>query len=106
MICGSAAVVVLALWALNLIGTEAAWLIVVSLIAGGTAMVREFFRITLFAFRRPLEVLHGDLTYVVLLIAGVFAATLTPQPALVASSDDGAARSMAVGLLQHPLEFR
>jgi O-antigen/teichoic acid export membrane protein len=91
LICGSAAVVVLALWALNVIGTEAAWLIVVSLLAGGTAMVREFFRITLFAFRRPLEVLHGDLTYVVLLIGGVFAATLTPQPALVAVAGLGVA---------------
>jgi O-antigen/teichoic acid export membrane protein len=103
VICGSAAVVVVILWALHLVAAETAGLVVVSLIAGSTAMVREFFRITLFAFRRPLEVLHGDLTYVVLLIAGVFVATLTPQPALVAVAGLGFAALLGSSVIRRGL---
>jgi O-antigen/teichoic acid export membrane protein len=59
-------------------------LIAVCLIAGGAQLGREFFRITLIAYRRPLEVLRADAAYVAVLVAGAYLATLTPQPALAA----------------------
>jgi O-antigen/teichoic acid export membrane protein len=101
--CGSAVIIVLALWAFHIIGSDPAWLIVVSLVAGATALVREFFRVTLFAFRRPFEVLQGDLTYVVLLIGGVFLATLTAQPTVVAVGGLGFAALMASAVVRRGL---
>lgn len=49
------------------------------------ALFREFFRMVLLAYRRPGDVLRADVVYVVLLVAGVFAATLTSMPAVGAT---------------------
>jgi O-antigen/teichoic acid export membrane protein len=82
--CGIVVLVTAGLWAGRRVDTEQALLIAVALLAGGAALQREFFRITLFAFRRPFEVLQGDIVYVVVLVAGAFLATLLQQPAFVA----------------------
>jgi O-antigen/teichoic acid export membrane protein len=57
---------------------------------GGTAAVmaalrREFYRMVLFAYRCPNEVLRSDLIYCGLLVAGAYAATFTPIPAAAAA---------------------
>ena len=49
------------------------------------ALCREFFRMVLVAYRMPTAVLKVDIFYVALLGGGVFASTLTPMPALVAT---------------------
>jgi O-antigen/teichoic acid export membrane protein len=82
--CGAALLVTAALWAVRTVDTEQVLLIAVALLAGAAALAREFFRITLFAFRRPFEVFQGDVVYVLVLVAGAFLATFMLQPALVA----------------------
>jgi O-antigen/teichoic acid export membrane protein len=80
----AAIAVSLCLWTAHVFDGEQTLLIVASLLTAALALGREFFRMTLFAYRRPFEVLRADLAYVVLLICGAFLATLTPQPALLA----------------------
>ena len=84
ILCGGAIAVTAALWAAQVLSTAIALLIAACLLAGGFALVREFFRVTLFAYRRPSDVLRGDLAFVVVLVTGAFLATLTESPALVA----------------------
>jgi O-antigen/teichoic acid export membrane protein len=62
-----------------------------ALLVGGTVAVvaalrREFFRMVLFAYRRPDDVLKADFAYCVLLACGAFLATLTPYPAAAAAA--------------------
>jgi hypothetical protein len=103
ILCASAVAVTAVLWAVQVLGTELTLLIAISLIAGGTALSREFFRVTLFAYHRPLEALRGDIAYVVLLIAGAFLATLTSQPALFAVAGVGLAALIASSILSRGL---
>jgi O-antigen/teichoic acid export membrane protein len=61
-----------------------------AILLGGTAAVvaalrREFFRMVLFAYRCPNDVLKSDFMYCVLLVAGAYLATLTAMPAAVAA---------------------
>jgi O-antigen/teichoic acid export membrane protein len=50
------------------------------------ALRREFFRMVLFAYRRPNDVLQSDFVYCILLVSGAFLATLTRMPAVVAAT--------------------
>lgn len=50
------------------------------------ALRREFFRMVLFAYRRPNDVLQSDVVYCILLVSGAFVATLTRVPAVVAAT--------------------
>lgn len=50
-----------------------------------TSMDRNYFRMVLFAYRLPEQVLRSDIVYCILLIGGAFVATLTPQPAAAAA---------------------
>jgi O-antigen/teichoic acid export membrane protein len=97
LICGAAIAVTLGLWAAGLLSTDVTRLVAICLLAGGVALTREFFRVTLFAYQRPQEVLRADLRFVVILIAGAFIATLTAQTAAVAVTGLGLAN--IVGLL-------
>jgi len=83
-LCAAGIVVTMSLWALHWIDLEQMLLIAASVLAGGACLSREVFRVTLVAYRRPLEVLLADLAYVVVLVAGVFLATLSSQPATAA----------------------
>jgi len=61
-----------------------------AVLIGGTAAVvaalrREFFRMVLFAYRCPNDVLKSDFVYCVLLVVGAYLATLTPLPAAFAA---------------------
>jgi len=50
-----------------------------------SALRREFFRMVLFAYRRPNDVLQSDFVYCILLVAGAYLATLAALPAAVAA---------------------
>jgi O-antigen/teichoic acid export membrane protein len=99
----AAIVASLGLWAGHVFDGEQTLLIVVSLLTAALALGREFFRMTLFAYRQPYEVLRADLPYVVLLICGAFLATLTAQPALAAIAAVGIAALVGRTILRHGL---
>jgi O-antigen/teichoic acid export membrane protein len=82
--CGVAIALVAGLWAVRVIQTPIALLIAMCLVAGGMALTREFFRVTLFAYRRPNGVLRADLAFVAVLVTSAFIATLTENTAAVA----------------------
>lgn len=102
-LCGISIACTFGLWAARRIPLDVALLIAVCLLAGGMALSREFFRVTLFAYRRPSDVLQGDLAFVVVLIAGAFLATLTSQAAFVAVVTVGVANLMGFLLLRRAL---
>lgn len=83
-LCALAILGTAALWSVHVLTTDYALLIAVSAVAALTYLHRDFFRMTLFAYRQPFPVLHGDLVYVVLLIASAYVATLTSLPAQIA----------------------
>ena len=56
-----------------------------ALAAAIVALFREFFRMVLLAYRRPTDVLKADFLYVVILVSGVYAATYTKLPAVIAT---------------------
>lgn len=78
---GVVAVAVLALWPAGVLGRHGGPLVLAAALATAAVMQREFFRMVLFAHRRPLDVLRADGLFVLLMLAGVAAATLTPSPA-------------------------
>jgi O-antigen/teichoic acid export membrane protein len=84
LLCTLSIAIAVGLWEMRLFDTEQTVLIALALIAGGAALGRELFRMTLFAYHRPFEVLRGDVAYVVALVCGAFVATLTPKPAVFA----------------------
>lgn len=102
-LCVAALLVTGALRALHWLDGEQTLLIAVSLLTAAILLGREFLRVTLFAYRRPLEVLRADMAYVVAFVAGVFAATLTAQPAAVAVAAAGVAAFIGRVILRHGL---
>jgi O-antigen/teichoic acid export membrane protein len=103
ILCAAAIVVAAAAWAAHWIGSTAALLICICLAAGGMALSREFFRVTLFAYRRPASVLRADLAFVIVLVSGAFLATFAAQTALLAVIGVGAAHLIALALLRRAL---
>jgi O-antigen/teichoic acid export membrane protein len=103
LLCGIGIAVTAGVWGLGKTTVEETLLVLIGLLAGGMALSREFFRITLFAYRRPAAVLKADITYVTVLIAGAFVATLTSQPALVAVAFVGTAALLGFVILRQSL---
>jgi O-antigen/teichoic acid export membrane protein len=97
LVCGVAIVIIAGLWAAQMIPAPLALLIVACLAAGGMALTREFFRVMLFAYRFPAEVLRADLCFVAVLILGALIATLTEHAAAVAIT--GVALAQLTGYL-------
>jgi len=102
-LCATAMVGALGLGALRVLDAEQTLLVLIAFLVGALAMNREFFRTTLFAYRRPLEVLHGDVLYVLLLVAGAWIATRTAQPAAITVAAIGVAALAAGFVLRHGL---
>jgi O-antigen/teichoic acid export membrane protein len=103
VLCGIAIAVTWVLSAAQLIQADTAVLVSVCLLSGGFALSREFFRITLFAYRRPSSVLQADLAFVAVLISGAFIATLAARTATVAMIGVGLANLMGFLLLRRAL---
>ena len=102
-LCGIALVSTVVLWAAQILTNDIALLVAACLIAGGVALSREFFRVTLFAYRRPSDVLRADLAFVAVLVGGAFAATLTQTPAMVAVIGIALAQLSGLVILQKSL---
>jgi O-antigen/teichoic acid export membrane protein len=103
LLCGAAIAVILGLWALHLLSGDITRLVAICLLAGGIALTREFFRVTLFAYHRPQDVLWADLGFVTILIVGAFVATLTAQTAAVAVTGLGLANIVGLFALRRAL---
>lgn len=80
----AAAVIALALWYAQILDAHTAPLVLAAVVAALAILHREYFRMVLFAQRRPHDVLRTDVYYVVLMVAGVYVAILTPIPAVSA----------------------
>ncbi|MHB8744040.1 MAG: lipopolysaccharide biosynthesis protein [Sulfuricaulis sp.] len=74
----------LGLWYAGVLDAQTGPLVLVTVIAALAILHREYFRMVLYAYRRPHNVLYADIFYVVLIVAGVLVATLTPVPAITA----------------------
>ncbi len=96
-ICAITLMVTAGLWALHALDTETALLLAACLLAGAMALSREFFRVTLFAYRHPSSVLRADLAFAAVLISGAFLATFSDSSALIAVI--GVAGAQFMGLL-------
>lgn len=76
--------ITLVLWYGQLLDDHTGPLVLATIAATLAILHREYFRMVLFAHRRPNDVLRIDFFYVVLMIVGVYIATMTPLPAVTA----------------------
>lgn len=70
----------------HLLPSGLGWVLIAATAAVAASLHRDFFRMVLLAYRRPVEVLRADAVYAALLIVGVLMATLSPAPAAVAAA--------------------
>ena len=96
-------VVALGLWSLQVLDADTGPLVLATVAAALAILHREYFRIVLYAHRRPHEVLRIDVFYVVLMVAGVVVATLTATPAVTAVLTLGLAAAISGFLLARAL---
>jgi len=78
-------------WLAGLIHPATLLVLIAAAVAVSFALYREFFRMVLLGYRRPVDVLRADAVYVALLLGGVVLATLTSAPATVAALSLGVA---------------
>lgn len=74
----------ISLWYGGVLDSTTGPLVLAAVIAILAILYREYFRMVLFAHRRPQNVLHTDIFYVVFAVAGVYIATFTSESAIVA----------------------
>lgn len=79
-----AAAVTGVLWSAGVLDGPLVALIGAAILAVMAALAREFFRMVLSAYRRPLDILRADAVYVTLLVGGVHVAIFSPLPAATA----------------------
>ncbi|MDE2219366.1 MAG: capsular biosynthesis protein [Gammaproteobacteria bacterium] len=98
-----AVAVTVLLWAGERLAASTGILLLVAVAAVTAALYREFFRMVLLGYRRPVEVFRADAVYVVLLVAGAAAATLAPWQASAAVVALGVAAGIGGALLARSL---
>ena len=81
---GITIVIALGLWYARVLDAHTGPLVLATVAAALAILHREYFRMVLLAHRRPYDVLRTDIFYVVLMVAGVLVATLTPAPGVAA----------------------
>jgi O-antigen/teichoic acid export membrane protein len=74
----------LLLWFVGALQTPTFLIVLAAAAAVLTTLYREFFRMVLLGYRKPLQVLGADAVYVALLLGGAVLATMTAAPAAVA----------------------
>ncbi len=79
---GAAFLVTIALWYAGVLDRETGALALATLVTALALLHRNFFRMVLLAYRRPHEVLLGDIAYVVIMVLGVLIAVRTATPAV------------------------
>jgi len=80
------AIVIAALCATGALSLQTGLLLLAGTAAVLATLYREFFRMVLLGYRRPMDVFRADALYVCLLVAGAVCATFTPAPATVAAA--------------------
>jgi O-antigen/teichoic acid export membrane protein len=95
---GAVAIVAIG-WVCGALDGERSLLIVCATLAAIATLVRECLRMVLFAYRRPEDVLWGDLCYVAVILVGVMLATYAHAVATVATLAIGAAAGLSAILL-------
>lgn len=83
-VAGITALIALGLWYTQALDAHTGPLVLVTAAAALAILHREYFRMVLFAHRRPHDVLRTDIFFVALMMAGVLVAVLTPAPAVTA----------------------
>ena len=97
----SATVVVItgALWLSQVLSGVQSLLVLCATLAAAATLMREYFRMVLFACRRPEDVLRADVSYVAVLLAGVALATYSPAAAIFGALAMAAAAGASALLL-------
>ncbi len=72
------------LWYARVLDIHIGLLVIVTVAAALAILRREYFRMVLFAHRRPNDVLRTDIFYAVLMVSGVYISTLSSAPAVTA----------------------
>ena len=95
---GISVAVALGLWYVEVLDAHTGPLVLATIATALAILHREYFRMVLFAHRRPHDVLRTDIFYAVLMVTGVFVAVLTPAPAVTTVFTLGLA-AVASGIL-------
>lgn len=98
--------ITLVLWAVAVLDTRVALMVLASIVAILMALRREYFRMVLHAYRRAFAVLRLDVIYVIALVIGILLATLTSFPPFFAALGVAAAALFAGHLLSRSLRQR
>lgn len=72
------------LWYNGFLDAQTGPLVLATIIAALAMLHREYFRMVLLAHRRPHDVMHTDIYYVIVMTMGIFFATNTAIPAIIA----------------------
>jgi O-antigen/teichoic acid export membrane protein len=96
----------LGLWYTGVLDAQTGPLVIVTVAAVLATLHREYFRMVLFAHRRPQDVLRTDVLYVLLMVAGVWVATGTRVPATMALLALTVAAALSGVLLSETLRRR
>jgi O-antigen/teichoic acid export membrane protein len=93
------ALIIAALWFARLLDGQQSLLLVTATLAAIATLIREFFRMVLFAYRRPQDVLKADALYVALWITGVVLAAYSLEAAIFAVAALAVAAATSTTLL-------
>jgi O-antigen/teichoic acid export membrane protein len=80
-ICAAGLLLCALAWMLGRLENGTAVIAVCAVLAALAWLVRDFFRMVLFSYRRPSQIFWADVVFTLILIAGVWLSTLTPAPA-------------------------
>lgn len=83
-IAAAVACATLVLWLARLVDGTTVILVLVTIVAACAVLNREYFRMVLFAHRRPLEVLRADVAFVGVVVIGAYVATRSNTASTVA----------------------
>jgi O-antigen/teichoic acid export membrane protein len=72
-------------WFGGVLPPETAAILIAGVLAALATQFREFFRLLLVSYRRPYDVLRGDVVFAILLVGGIWLATLTSTPAALSA---------------------
>jgi len=103
LLWGVAASLGLLLYLTGTISPAAGAVVLAGIVASMATLHREFFRMVLLAYRRPLDVIRSDSVYVTLMVVGALLATFSPLPAATAALTLGLAAAAGAILLSRAL---
>ena len=99
-------VIVGVLWLTGVLDSGQSLLIACATLAATATLMREYFRMVLFAYRRPQDVLWADACYVLVLLGGVGLATYSSQAAVFTALTIAVAAAASTILLSKAVSKR